>query len=310
MILLEKLLDGLDVAVEPFAICEVLGRVRLDLGRSDNVSIHYVMSGAGVLEAGDSQTLPVAQGTVMIVPAGVRHGLATSDAKDLPRMTATRCEPVAVGLERLRAGNGSTSVVMACGTVRATYRQAHGLFDYLRDPIVEDVSEDTAIAGAFDSLLSELADPKPGGRALCQALMQQCLVLLLRRHCASGECHVPWLAALEDARLGEALTAMLDSPQAAHTLESLATVSRMSRSAFAQHFATALRQTPMEFLRQVRLRRAAHLLRTTDQPIKTLAASVGYESRSHFSRSFKAFHGVSPADYRTGTEDESATPAA
>ncbi len=60
--------------------------------------------------------------------------------------------------------------------------------------------------------------------------MQQCLVLLLRRHCASGECHVPWLAALEDARLGEALTAMLDSPQAAHTLESLATVSRMSPS--------------------------------------------------------------------------------
>jgi hypothetical protein len=170
MILLEKLLDGLDVAVEPFAICEVLGRVRLDLGRSDNVSIHYVMSGAGMLEAGDSQTLPVAQGTVMIVPAGVRHGSATSDAKDLPRMTATRCEPVAAGLERLRAGNGSTSVVMACGTVRATYRQAHGLFDYLRDPIVEDVSEDTAIAGAFDSLLSELADPKPGGRALCQAL--------------------------------------------------------------------------------------------------------------------------------------------
>ena len=190
------------------------------------------------------------------------------------------------------------SVRMACGTVRATYQQAHGLFDYLREPLIEDLSEDQNLRRAFDSLLAELAMPQPGSRVLTRALMQQCLVLLLRRHCAGGECRIPWLTALEDHRLGDALATILDHPETPLTVADLARAAHMSRSAFAKHFTAAFDQSPMEFLKQVRLRRAAHLLRASDQPIKTLAASVGYESRSHFSRAFKAFHGLPPAQYR------------
>ena len=54
----------------------------------------------------------------------------------------------------------------------------------------------------------------------------------------------------------------------------------------------------MDFLKEVRLRRAGDLLRVGDLPIKAIAARVGYSSRSHFSRSFKAFAGTDPATYR------------
>ena len=56
----------------------------------------------------------------------------------------------------------------------------------------------------------------------------------------------------------------------------------------------------MDFLKEVRLRRAAHLLRATDLPVKTVAARVGFASRSYFSRAFKAFTGHDPAGYRAG----------
>ncbi len=40
------------------------------------------------------------------------------------------------------------------------------------------------------------------------------------------------------------------------------------------------------------------MLGTTDLPVKVVAVSVGYASRSHFSRSFSAAYGVDPSTYR------------
>ena len=72
----------------------------------------------------------------------------------------------------------------------------------------------------------------------------------------------------------------------------------MSRGAFAEHFREAFGRTPIDSLREIRLRRAAQLLTATDLPVKTIASRVGFESRSYFSRAFKDFAGIDPAGYR------------
>jgi len=72
----------------------------------------------------------------------------------------------------------------------------------------------------------------------------------------------------------------------------------MSRSAFVAHFTAVFERTPMDVLKEIRLRRAARLLRTTDLPVKAVAGQVGYASRSYFSRAFKAHFGADPAAYR------------
>ena len=54
----------------------------------------------------------------------------------------------------------------------------------------------------------------------------------------------------------------------------------------------------MDFLKEIRLRRAANYLSTTDLPVKAVAGRVGFASRSYFSRAFKALHGIDPAGYR------------
>ena len=61
----------------------------------------------------------------------------------------------------------------------------------------------------------------------------------------------------------------------------------------------------IDFLMKVRLRLAAHLLTTTDLPVKLVAKSIGYSSRSYFSRAFRAAYGQDPASFRTcGTAPE------
>ena len=130
-------------------------------------------------------------------------------------------------------------------------------------------------------------------------LMKQCLISLLRSQSEStGECFVPWLAALGDRSLGRALAAMLDAPEDNHTLESLGEIAGMSRATFAERFREAFGRTTIDCLKEIRLRRAAHLLTATDLPVKTIAYQVGFESRSYFSRAFKAFTGMDPAGYR------------
>ncbi len=295
--LLEKLLAGLEVGVEPFAVCDVRGDSHLAFDASDTATVHYALAGAGTIRMAGGPAIDARAHTFMIVPSGVPQRIEAGDGGHAT-VPALACSPLADGLERISAGSGERGLILACGAIRATYRRGKGLFDYLREPIVEDFTDNRPIRGAFEALLAELASPQPGTDALSEALMKQCLVLLLRQHCASGECRVSWLSALEDPRLGAAVTAMLDDPGAPFTLDRLAEISGMSRSAFTMHFADAFGRSAMDFLKELRLRRAANTLANTDLPVKTVAASVGYASRSYFSRAFNAFHGVDPAGFR------------
>jgi transcriptional regulator GlxA family with amidase domain len=176
-----------------------------------------------------------------------------------------------------------------------------GLFDHLREPLVIDVADDTSFRAPFRQLLDELAAPRAGTRVLAELLMKQCLISLLRRQGEKADDgFAPWVAAVGNPELGRTIAAITDKPEADHTLQSLADVAGMSRATFAEHFRKTFGRTPMGFVQEVRLRRAARFLSATDMPVKAIAFRVGYSSRSHFSRAFKSMMGADPASYRSG----------
>jgi AraC family transcriptional activator of mtrCDE len=172
------------------------------------------------------------------------------------------------------------------------------LFDLMRETVVLGFADSERMHGTFSALLQEQESSAPGRRAMMSALMRECLVLVLRRLCGVPECNLPWLSAAEDPRFAPVLSAILDAPENPHTLDSLAWAANMSRSAFAEQFMELFGRTPMAFVRDVRLRRAADLLRRTDLPVATIARQVGFSSRSHFSRAFRDQFGASPRQFR------------
>jgi transcriptional regulator GlxA family with amidase domain len=93
------------------------------------------------------------------------------------------------------------------------------------------------------------------------------------------------------------LDVVLEHPERDHSLESLAELATMSRSAFADQFRAVFGRTPMAFLRDVRLRRGAELLRSTDLTIESIHR-VGFASRSHFGRAFQQRFDTPPASFR------------
>lgn len=58
--------------------------------------------------------------------------------------------------------------------------------------------------------------------------------------------------------------------------------------------------TPNDFLRAVRLKRAAQLLENTSMPISEVALQTGFNTPRYFSSHFKNMFGVLPSEYRDG----------
>ena len=72
----------------------------------------------------------------------------------------------------------------------------------------------------------------------------------------------------------------------------------MSRSALYRKMQTLLGITPNDFIRNVRFRRAAHLLTTTQLPVNQVAERVGFNTPRYFSHYFRQLFGVLPSEYR------------
>jgi transcriptional regulator GlxA family with amidase domain len=234
----------------------------------------------------------------VIIPAGLNHQLTGDGDDDYDLQIAKNCLPLDLGMKEIGSASGMGGIVVACSSITATYQKVHGLFDYLNEPIITQRVEGEAISHVLTTLLTEMAAPQTGSNSMIALLMKQCLVYILRQYCESGDCEVPWLSALEDPQLSGALEQMINEPGRRFTLEFLAESAGMSRSAFAQRFKAAFGRSPMDFLKELRLQRAALLLRSTNRPVKSIADQVGFESRSHFSRSFTSHFGASPADFR------------
>ena len=217
-----------------------------------------------------------------------------------------RCAGLAAdGLVRFTAGaardeaEGSSppKLLVVCGAIMASYGGSFGLFDTLLLPLAVDAAAAPGLHGAFSLLLTELSCPGVGTRVLAEALMTQCLVLLLRRELArNGGSQL--FVMLHDARLARAVTSVLERSATPYTVASLAAIAGMSRTSFAMRFQATYGETPLNFVQRVRLRHAATLLRTTALPVKVIAAAVGFASRSHFSRAFHAAYGIEPRGYR------------
>ena len=130
-------------------------------------------------------------------------------------------------------------------------------------------------------------------------LAQILLVHMLRAHAEQTDRPTGWLGALSDDGIGAALRAMHADVAHRWTLQELAGISRMSRSAFAAAFKNQVGTAPLEYLIQWRMSLARDALRRDTRSISELAFATGYESESAFSTAFRRVVGSSPQQYRT-----------
>jgi len=82
------------------------------------------------------------------------------------------------------------------------------------------------------------------------------------------------------------------------TLDTIAAAVNYSRSHFSYLFKAVTGKTYIEYLNEVRILKAAQLLRETDMNVVEISFEVGYNSIANFNKNFKLIMGQTPRQWR------------
>ncbi len=82
------------------------------------------------------------------------------------------------------------------------------------------------------------------------------------------------------------------------SLTDLATIAGISRMYFAGQFRAATGVRPHDYVQRRRIEHAQQLLLTSGRPLSEIAQSVGFQTQSHFTTTFKRFVGSTPYRWR------------
>lgn len=140
------------------------------------------------------------------------------------------------------------------------------------------------------------------GQAHCQDVVDNlfcCLLIQLERNCKAEavEQDVPTNGRQSSLDISEVISYLVENYQSV-TLQQAAGHFHYAPTYLSRFIQRHTGYAFLDFLVQIRLEKAARILKTTRLPISQVAELAGYSDRSSFDRSFKRRFGVTPRRYR------------
>jgi len=99
-------------------------------------------------------------------------------------------------------------------------------------------------------------------------------------------------------RMDKVMRFILDNSTRQISLEEVAAQAFMSKEAFCRFFKLRTRRTFTQYVQQLRITEAKKLLLETDLSISQISFQVGFQTLSHFNKSFKGLTEMTPKDWR------------
>jgi AraC-like DNA-binding protein len=262
---------------------------------------HIVERGAGWLEMRGSAPLRIETGDLVILPLATPHVVCDERGRaPEPIGTAAAAGRADDGLT-YRLGGGGVATHMIAGQVRFDGVIAPRLMEVLPPLIHVKAREGKPLEWlrlTSHFLVGELRAPKAGSSVMITRLLDLLFVQAFREWGQNASGRLGWLAGIADPPVGRALTAIHADPARRWTVEALADIAGLSRSAFAARFAASVGETPLKYVLSWRLELAADHLRAGLLSISRIAEVVGYGSEPALTRAFKSRFGETPAVFR------------
>ncbi len=289
---------------------------RLDAARSlrfpcdRSIGLHVVVQGRVHLHAPSLDApLALAAGDIAVMARGQDHVLSLEPA--LRKATVRTIEPwPQQRAEALPVAEGGSAVIS--GAYQLWNAPLHPFFAELPAWFVlraDELPRLGPLALSLGLLQAEVTQREMGADTVVHALLDVIFTYLLREIVArSDPQQAGWRHAVADPLVRQAVALMHGDCARAWTLEELAAGAGLSRTALAERFRQAMGDTPMNYLRTVRLQRALRLLSETPMNLEQVALEVGYQDAFSFSKVFKRVVGESPRDFRRRDEEDKRSP--
>jgi len=278
----------------------VVGAMFPGTGSDHLICYHAILEGTCWCSLEGEAPIRLEAGDIVLLAQGDTHVLATEVGMRNPPNMAMYRQPddgrlpsrISVGAET------GSSAHFVCGFLACDSRPYNPLLTAL--PRILRVSDhgSGALGAYFRAALAE-SKGRMGGECMLGRISELMFVDVVRRYIESlPEGRMSWLSGLRDPYVGRALTALHEQPGRDWTIEALAQVAALSRSAFAEKFVEFVGQPPMQYLANWRMQLATNYLRNGTENIASVANRVGYDSEAAFSRAFKKALGAPPSEWR------------
>ena len=272
------------------------GRWLIAMPAEPGIVFGMVLEGEASAVCGE--TIPLRQGDYLLLIGPDEWMLGTDHTRTAIPFEALEQEPAGL---RVNGTGSSPSVRMMAGHFAAKPDGSHLLRRFL--PRLIHVGSHEAAGRRLRSLLTLIdeesamndAASEPVVRRLLEVMMVEAFRTRLR---LSSDVDAGLLAGLADTRLRKAIIALHAQLGRSWTVEELADVAGMSRSALADSFTRRVGMPPMVYLSTWRFAIAKQALRSSSRPISEIAQRAGYSSTSAFSNAFRNFVGAGPAEFR------------
>jgi AraC-like DNA-binding protein len=265
-----------------------------------SVGLHVVLHGTVYVHASAlPEPLHLEAGDIAVMARGCLHSLCTSESlkNAQPVALAETWPGPATTLPQADAGN----TVMS-GAYQFWHTPLHPFFQEMPDWFVlraQDGKHPPALLNSLQLLQQEMTLHGLGSESIVYGLLDVVFVLLMReivQH--QGQERPCWSQSIQDPQVQKAVQALHEDCARQWTLEALASHAGLSRTSLAERFRKSMGNTPLNYLRTVRMQKAMSVLSESERSLEQIAQEVGYQDAFSFSKVFKRTLGVAPRDFR------------
>lgn len=265
-----------------------------------SMGLHVVTDGQVYLHSTSlPQPLCLQAGDMAIMARGCVHFVSTHE--DLGAVQTVALDHAWPAPEA-GAPDASPHNALISGAYQFWHNPVHPFFAEMPDWLVlttQDGPYPKTIAHSMQLLQQELALRELGSETLVYGLLDVIFVLLMREMLQrQGERTSCWSHGIQDPQVMKAVHAMHDDCARAWTLDALAQHAGLSRTSLAERFRESMGNTPLNYLRTVRMQKAMAALSESERSLEQIAQEVGYTDAFSFSKVFKRTVGLAPRDFR------------
>ncbi|OYU53749.1 MAG: hypothetical protein CFE27_02420 [Alphaproteobacteria bacterium PA1] len=275
-----------------------------------SMGLHVVTRGRAYIHSASLQE-PIAleAGSVALMARGCTHVLSTSPNYDPAQVRSVTGDLAAIPLAY--SPSPGTSKLIS-GAYQFWHDPVHALFREIPAWFVLDgqsLSKFHPLTLTIGLLDEELSKPSMGGQTIIYGLLDVIFTYLVREMVdQQGHARAGWSQGIADLQIRKAVSVMHEDPAQGWTLEELAKHAGLSRTLLAERFRRTMGDTPLSYLRTLRVQKAMTLLSEADHTLEHVARAVGFSDAFSFSKVFKKIVGQSPSDFRRQAKLDQASP--
>jgi AraC-like DNA-binding protein len=265
-----------------------------------SVGLHVVLHGAVYLHAPSlPEPLRLEVGDMAVMARGCLHSLCSEAS--LQNVQAVALAESWPGLAKAAPDTGATHTVIS-GAYQFWHAPVHPFFQEMPDWFVlraQDGAATPALQHSLQLLQQEMTLDGLGSESIVYGLLDVIFVLLMRQIVQrQGQERPCWSQSMQDPQVQKAVQALHEDCARQWTLAALASHAGLSRTSLAERFRKSMGNTPLNYLRTVRMQKAMNVLSASERSLEQIAQEVGYQDAFSFSKVFKRTLGVAPRDFR------------